>query len=82
MGLTLIPMFTLGTVCGSILLAGSYRGSGRSVFLVALWHANYNLVSGTAAAADVGAAVVSTGLMVWAAAIVITEIRGSRRRPS
>jgi hypothetical protein len=39
----IVPTFTLGIVSGSILLAWLYRESGGSVFIVALWHATYNL---------------------------------------
>lgn len=79
MGATLIPMFTLGIVSGSILLTWLYRGTGGSIFLVALWHGSYNLVSGTSAASGIPAAVVSTAVMVWAVIIVIAEVRKGRR---
>lgn len=81
MGLAILPMFTLGLVSGSILLAWLYRASGGSVFVVALWHGSYNLVSGTAAAKGVPVAVVSTVIMVWAVAIIIAEIRAGRTKP-
>jgi membrane protease YdiL (CAAX protease family) len=79
MGLAIVPTFTVGIVSGSILLAWMYRGSGGSVFIVALWHATYNLVSGTAAAHGLVAAIVSTAVMAWAAVIVVMEIRRWRR---
>ena len=79
MGLAIIPILTLGIVSGSILLAWLYRGSGGSVFLVALWHGCYNLVTATAAAGAVPSAVVSTGIMVWAVVIVVAEVRRGRR---
>jgi membrane protease YdiL (CAAX protease family) len=75
MGLAIIPIFTLGIVAGSILLTWLYRASGGSVFIVALWHATYNLVAGTAVAHGLVAAIVSTGVMAWAVLIVIVEIR-------
>lgn len=75
MGLAILPTFTLGIVSGSILLAWMYRGSGGSVFIVALWHASYNLVAGTAAAHGLVAAIVSTAVMVWAGVIVVVEVR-------
>jgi membrane protease YdiL (CAAX protease family) len=84
MGLAIVPTFTLGILAGSILLAWLYRASGGSVLIVAVWHATYNLVAGTAAAHGLVAAVVSTGVMVWAVVIVIVEIRRTikaRRRP-
>lgn len=78
MGFVLLPMFTLGIVSGSILLTWLYRGSGGSVFMVAVWHASYNLVSGTAAAKGAPAALVSAAIMVWAVIIVIGQVRGHR----
>jgi membrane protease YdiL (CAAX protease family) len=80
MGLDILPMFTLGIVSGSILLTWMYRGSGGSVLVVALWHGTYNLVSGTAAAQGLVAAIVSTAVMVWATVIVVLEVRGWLRR--
>jgi hypothetical protein len=77
--MAIIPMFTLGIVSGSVLLTWLYRGSGGSAFVVALWHACYNLVSGTAAAGGLLAAIVSTGVMVWATVIVVAEVRRGRR---
>jgi len=75
LGLSLIPGFFLGILGGSILLTWLYRASGGSILIVALWHATYNLVSGTAAGQGVVAAAVSTGVMVWAVLIVVVEVR-------
>ncbi|HEY0493621.1 MAG TPA: type II CAAX endopeptidase family protein [Candidatus Dormibacteraeota bacterium] len=79
MGLAILPILTLGIVSGSILLAWLYRESGGSVLIVAIWHASYNLVTGTAAAHGLVAAVVSTGVMAWASWIVAAELRKGRR---
>jgi len=78
MGIGMVPMFTLGILSGSIVLAWLYRASGGSILLVAIWHANFNLATGTAAATDLIAAVVSAGVMVWAACIVVVEVRRSQ----
>jgi membrane protease YdiL (CAAX protease family) len=75
MGIAIVPMFLFGMVSGSIFLTWLYRVSGGSVFLVALWHGSYNLVSGTAAAHGLVAAVVTTAVMTWAIVIVILELR-------
>jgi membrane protease YdiL (CAAX protease family) len=75
MGIAMFPMFTIGIVCGSIFLAWLYRATGGSVLMVAMWHGTYNLVSGTAAAHGLVAAVVTTGVMVWAVLIVVVEVR-------
>jgi uncharacterized protein len=79
MGIALVPMFTLGIVSGSILLCWLYRESGGSVFVPALWHGSFNLVSGTAGAGEVPAAVVSAAVMVSAVAIARAEVRRTRR---
>jgi membrane protease YdiL (CAAX protease family) len=75
MGIAMFPMFTIAIVCGSIFLAWLYRATGGSVLMVAVWHGTYNLVSGTAAAHGLVAAVVTTGLMMWAVLIVVVEVR-------
>ena len=79
MGIAIVPMFLFGMVSGSIFLTWLYRASGGSVLLVALWHGSYNLVSGTAAAHGLVAAVVTTGVMTWAIVIVVMELRTGRR---
>jgi membrane protease YdiL (CAAX protease family) len=75
LGTTFIPAFFLGVVSGSVFLAWLYSASGGSVLIVALWHATYNLFSGTAGAQGPVAAMVSTGVMAWAGLIVIAELR-------
>jgi membrane protease YdiL (CAAX protease family) len=85
MGIVMFPTFTIGIVCGSIFLAWLYRASGGSVLMVAMWHGTYNLVSGTAAAHGLVAAVVTTGVMAWAVLIVVVEVRKwwrARRAPT
>jgi hypothetical protein len=52
-----------------------YRASGGSIFIVSVWHATFNLVSGTAAAHGLVAAIVSTGVMLCAVLIVVLEVR-------
>jgi len=75
MGIAMFPMLTISIVGGSIFLAWLYRATGGSVLMVAMWHGTYNLVSGTAAAHGLVAAVVTTGVMVWAVLIVVVEVR-------
>ena len=74
LGLAVLPMFGLGIIAGSIFLAWLYERSGGSILLVTLWHATYNLVSGTAAAHGLVAAIVSSGVMAWAVLIVLDEL--------
>ena len=59
------------------------RGGGGSILLVALWHGLFNLVSGTAAATGVLAAVVRTVVMAQALLLVALDLQARRRgRPS
>ncbi len=85
LGPSVLPMFFLGILSGSVFLAWLYRATGGSVLICALWHGAYNLVTGTAAATGMVAAVVSAAVMVAAAIIVVTELwrqthRGSSRK--
>jgi membrane protease YdiL (CAAX protease family) len=82
LGAAILPMFFLGIVAGSVFLAWLYRASGGSILICALWHGTYNLVSGTAAAHGMVAAVVSTGVMAWAGVIVVIELWRQRRSGS
>jgi len=62
--------WVFGLLSGSVFLAWLYRGSGRSILLVALWHTAFNFTTATTAAAGVTAAVVSTVVMVVAGVIL------------
>jgi membrane protease YdiL (CAAX protease family) len=75
LGVSFVPGFFIGIVAGSIFLAWLYRASGGSIFIVSLWHATFNLFSGTVAAHGLVAALVSTGVMAWAVVIVGLEVR-------
>lgn len=74
LGVGILPMFLLGIVCGSIFLTWLYRASGGSILICGLWHGAYNLTSATAASHGTVAAVVSSGVMAWAAIIVVIAI--------
>jgi len=75
LGINFVPGFFIGIVAGSVFLAWLYRAAGGSILIVSIWHASFNLVSGTAAAHGLVAAVVSTGVMAWATLIVVMEVR-------
>jgi membrane protease YdiL (CAAX protease family) len=78
LGPAILPGFVLGIVSGSIVLAWLYNRSGGSILAVALWHGSYNFFSGTLAARGLVAAVVSTAVVIWAAVLVLLELRACR----
>jgi len=63
----------LGLTCGSVVLTWMYRGSGRSVALVALWHAAFNVVTATTAGAGTPQAAASTVVMVGAVVLALRD---------
>ncbi len=73
----------IGLFCGAIVLTWLYNRSGGSILLVAIWHATYNLVSGTDAAEGLLAATATTVVIGLALALVGLEMRATREgRPS
>lgn len=72
----------LGLVAGSVVLGWLANRTG-GVAVVAVWHGLFTVVSGTAAATGTLAAVVSTGVMVWAVLLVGMDVVARRcGRPS
>lgn len=73
----------IGIVAGSILLTWLYRGSGRSILLVAVWHTVFNFTSSaTPATAGPAAAIITTLVIAAAVAIASVDLLSgeSRRR--
>ena len=81
------PMGTVGWVlsitAGSVVLTWMYLGSGGSIWVVALWHTTFNLVTATPAGGDVAAPVLSAAVIAGAVALVrhgqTTPVRGLGR---
>jgi membrane protease YdiL (CAAX protease family) len=69
----------IGLFCGAIVLSWLYNHSGGSILLVAIWHATYNLISGTSAATGLLAGTSTTLVVALAATLVSLEIRATRR---
>jgi uncharacterized protein len=55
---------------GSVVLTWVYLGSGRSIWLVALWHTSFNLVTATGAGDGLAGPVVSAAVIVAAVVVV------------
>jgi uncharacterized protein len=71
----------IGVVCGSVLLAWLYNGSGGSVLVVALWHALFDFVTTAGGGQGYIPAIMSTIVMVWAGVLIAVELsRGYRAR--
>jgi membrane protease YdiL (CAAX protease family) len=75
----MIPMFLVGIVSGSVFLTWLYNRGRSSILLVAVWHATYNLFSGSQGARGALAAIESTVVMVIAALLLVQELRTIRR---
>jgi membrane protease YdiL (CAAX protease family) len=72
--------WTMDLFCGAVVLSWLYNRSGGSILLVAVWHASYNLISGTdAAGAGLLAATSTTLVIALAITLVSLEIRAGRR---
>jgi membrane protease YdiL (CAAX protease family) len=71
--------WVIGLTAGSFVLTWLYKGSGRSILLVAVWHTAFNFTSATPAATGMVAAFSSTLVMVAAVAIVLLDWRRSRK---
>jgi membrane protease YdiL (CAAX protease family) len=68
----------IGLLSGAVVLAWLYNRSGGSILLVALWHAGYNLVSGTAIAAGVLGAASTVLVILGATLLVVLELVRTR----
>ena len=77
----LVAGWFFGLVCGSIVLTWLYDNSGGSILLVAVWHALYNLVAGTAAAHGTLGVLVTVLVMIQATACIVHYLRHPRPLP-
>lgn len=68
----------VGLTAGSLVLTWLYLSSGRSIAIVALWHAAFNFATATTAGTGAPAAVASTLVMVAAVVMVVMIPRRER----
>ena len=61
----------LGLSAGAFVLSQLYLASGRSILIVALWHAGYNMLVAPAAGAGLPAAVLSSIVMLWGIIVAV-----------
>lgn len=74
----MLPIFWFGLFCLSVVLTWLYTRSGASILVVALWHGTYNVAAGTLGAQGGINVAFTVFLMVWAAWLVISELRARR----
>lgn len=77
MGLAIVPVFVIGLGSGAIVFGWLYERSGGSILVVALAHLSLDMSSATAAGRGLPQALVTTGIVAWAALIVAGEVRCS-----
>jgi len=61
--------WAFGLACGAFVLAHLYLLSGRSIFVLALWHMTYNMTVATPPSTGAPAAIISTAVMLWGVVI-------------
>lgn len=79
MGVSIVPIFVFGLGSGAIVLGWLYDRSGGSILMAALFHLGLNMGTATLAGRGLPAALATTGVMIWAALIVVTELRSGQR---
>lgn len=66
MGWILIPGMFVGVLFGAVLFTWLYNGTGGSVFMVAIWHALFDLLTASAVGRDFIPIITSVGVIAWA----------------
>jgi deazaflavin-dependent oxidoreductase (nitroreductase family) len=74
MGWAVVPMLLFGLGSGAFVFTWLWTRT-ESVLIAALFHLAINLGSATDAARGIGGAAATTGIMIWAAWLIVTELR-------
>jgi hypothetical protein len=71
--------FFLALLGGAFVLTWIFNRTGGSVLLVALWHASFNLVTGSRAGRGSFAAMVSIAVMIFGYVLAAADFRARRK---
>ncbi len=66
MGWFLLPGMIFGVLCGAVLLTWLYNGTAGSVFMVAIWHALFDLLTASKAGQDIIPTLTTAGVILFA----------------
>jgi hypothetical protein len=81
-GIRILPGFVFSLFAGAVVLTWLFNRSGGSVLPAVLWHASFNFVTASRAAAGVTAAVTSLLVVVWAVAVLVSGGLRERGHPA
>jgi membrane protease YdiL (CAAX protease family) len=62
----ILPGFVFGVLCGAVIFTWLYNGTGGSVFMVAIWHALFDLLTASKAGQDIIPILTSAGVIAFA----------------
>jgi membrane protease YdiL (CAAX protease family) len=71
LGISMLPVFALGVLAGTIVLTWLYNTTNGSILMLALWHGLFDFLSASKVSDGTIAAVMSTVVVVWAVVVVI-----------
>jgi len=80
LGFTILPMFILGIITGSIVYTWLFNSTDGNILIAILFHGIFNFVTASKAAEGLPDAIVSTLVMIWAVMLIIIYKPGSLSR--
>lgn len=75
----MLPVFFVGIVAGSVFLTWLYNRGRQSIALVAVCHGTFSLLTGSLAGRGLLAAAETAAVIVFAAALLVQELRATHR---